>query len=211
MKKHRTVWGLVAAALGVTLLLVGVATASNMGFKFVPQIPGTAGHNAYNLSLPWNNNYTDAVSLYGDLGSGIQSVAKFESNSTLSSWLGPGSFTTNFTVKKGESYIVYGSGSGQTPVIVGSHDPSFTFTFAKGATNAAAPYHQTYTKASDLFNAINSTCGTKLTSVARFENNSTLSSWLGPGSFTTDFGLTLGQGVLVYTNSDCTGFVWAHY
>lgn len=40
MRKHRTIWGLVAAVAGVTLLLGGVATASNMGFKFVPQVPG---------------------------------------------------------------------------------------------------------------------------------------------------------------------------
>ena len=207
MKKHRTVWGLVAAALGVTLLLVGVATASNMGFKFVPQIPGTAGANAYNLSLPWNNNYTSSVDLLTDIA-GAQGVAQFSPDAKLTTWY-PGGGTT-FSVSKGEAYIVFGSGAGQTPVIVGSHDPSFTFSFVAGkAKNVSAPYHQTFTNAVQLLTDLNTKCPSAISSVAKFTPDSKLVSWY-PGGGTT-FDLTLGQGVIVFAQSNCNGYVWPHY
>lgn len=206
MKKHRTVWGLVAVVAGAALLLGGAAVASNMGFKFVPQIPGTAGNNAFNLSLPWNNNYTNAASLFNDIP-GCSRVSKFNTNSTLSSWNAGGGM--NFTIVKGEAYIVFGAGSGQTPVIVGSHDPNFTFSFPNGAYNASAPYHQTYTNASALFTALQGTCPTQVVRVSKFNANSTLSSWNAGGGM--NFNLDLGAGVLVFTNAPCSGFVWAHY
>lgn len=208
--KKQLIRGLVAGVAGIVLLVGGVATASNMGFKFVPNIPA---NGAFNLSLPWNNNYTDAASLFDDIATAgtIGQVTKFESNGSLSSWQGPGSFTTNFPVVKGEAYLVYGGASVVNPVIVGSHDPNYTFTFAPGASNAAAPYHQTYVDAAGLFDAIAATCPGSLSQVTKFESNGSLSSWQGPGSFTTNFPLTLGEGVLVYTTANCSGFVWAHY
>ena len=209
MKKHRTVWGLVAAALGVTLLLVGVATASNMGFKFVPQIPGTAGANAYNLSLPWNNNYTDANSLLTDMP-GVARVSKFSAAGTLVNWLGALG-GTDFPVAKGEAYIVYGSGSGQTPVIVGSHDPSFTFTFTAGQSfNASAPYHQTLTSADGLYQSLSTSCPNAIARVSKFSSAGTLVNWLGPLGG-TNFGLDLGMGVIISAKANCSGYVWPHY
>lgn len=215
MKRNRTLWGLVAALAGIALLLGGVAVASNMGFKFVPDMPVAAGGNAYNLSLPWNNNYTDASSLFNDIAvyGPVQRVTRFEANSTLTSWLGPGSGTTNFALTKGQAVIVYAglAGGNLRPVIVGSHDPNFTFTFSPGAFDASAPYHQTYTNAAGVFDAIAATCPGKVQRVVKYEPNSTLTSWLGPASGTTNFPLALGQGVIVYVNSTCAGFVWAHY
>lgn len=106
MTTRRTLWGLVAALAGIALLLGGVATASNMGFKFVPQIPGTVNANAYNLSLPWNNNYTNADSILKDVP-GLQRVARMEPNAKFTSWTG--SAGTNFPVVKGTAYVVVGS------------------------------------------------------------------------------------------------------
>lgn len=210
MKKHRTVWGLVAVVAGVALLLGGVATASNMGFKFVPQIPGTAGNNAFNLSLPWNNNYTDAKSLFNDLGAGIQRVARLEANSKFTSWNGPNG-GNNFPIVKGSAYLVYGSGAGQTPVIVGSHDPNFTFNFVAGqAYNAAAPYHQTLTDAKGLFNSIAAACPGAVQRVTKIGANSKFTSWNGPNGG-ANFNLDLGMGVVVYTGAPCNGYVWPHY
>lgn len=208
--KKQLIRGLIAGVAGIALLVGGVATASNMGFKFVPNIPANA---AFNLSIPWNNNYTDAASLYDDIATAgsIDRVTKFQNNSTLTSWLGPGSFTDNFPIVKGEAYIVYGGGSIVNPVIVGSHDPNFTFSFPAGATNAASPYHQTYVDAAGVFDAIAATCPGNLERVSRFQSGSTLTSWLGPGSFTDNFPLTLGEGVIVFTTAACNGFVWAHY
>ncbi len=214
MRRNRTIWGLVAALAGFALLLGGVAVASNMGFKFVPNLPVGAGANQFNLSLPWNNNYTDAASLFNDLAlyGGISNVTKFEENAVLTDWLGPGSFTVNFPITKGAAYIVGATGGLPVhPVIVGSHDPNFTFTFNAGTFNAAAPYHQTYVDAKDVFNAVAATCPGKVTAVSRFEAGATLTDWLGPGSFTVNFPLTLGEGVIINVNSSCAGFVWAHY
>lgn len=209
MKKHRTVWGLVAAALGVTLLLVGVATASNMGFKFVPQIPGTAGANAYNLSLPWNNNYTDANSLLTDM-SGTIRVARFTPTGGLVNWLGAGG-GTNFTVTKGEAYIVYGGSGGSQPVIVGSHDPSYTYTFTAGQSlNASAPYHQTLTSADGLFQSLTASCPNAISRVSKFSATGGLVNWLGSGGG-TNFSLDLGMGVIISAKANCSGYVWPHY
>lgn len=209
MRKHR----ILIATLVLGLFAVGsVAVASNMGFKFVPQIPGTAGANAFNLSLPWNNQYTNAASLFTDLGgaaAGIQRVVKYTTAGTLQTYNGT-PLSTNFNLSKGEAYIVFGSGSGATPVIVGSHDPNFTHTFAAGATNAAAPYHQTYTNAAGLFTAINTACPGKLQRIVRYTPQATLQTYNGT-PLSTNFNLVLGEGVLVFVNADCTGFVWAHY
>lgn len=209
MRKHRTVWGLVAAVAGIALLVGGVATASNMGFKFVPQIPGTAGANVFNLSLPWNNNYTNADSLFTDIA-GCERVARVTSSGGFSSWLGFGVGGDNFTVVKGEAYVVGGGPSGNTPVIVGSHDPNFTFSFNPGVFNASAPYHQTYTNADGVFVAIQGTCP-GLSRVARITPSGGFSSWLGFGVGGDNFALQLGTGVVVDVSAACSGFVWAHY
>ncbi len=216
MRRNRAIWGLVAALAGFALLLGGVAVASNMGFKFVPDLPVAAGANGYNLSLPWNNNYTNADSLLVDMQvyGAIDSVAKFETNSATTNWFGFGVGGVNFALTKGEAYIVY-AGAGNPgnvhPVVVGSHDPNFTFTFPAGAFNAAAPYHQTYTTADGVLVAIQTACPGKIDSVARFETNSATSAWFGFGVGGVNFPLTLGQGVIVNANSSCAGFVWAHY
>lgn len=211
MRKHRTVWGLVVAVAGIAILLGGVATASNMGFKFVPQIPGSSGHNAFNLSLPWNNNYTDARSLFNDLGAGIVKVAKIGTDSKFVPWSGPGG-GTDFPIVKGAAYVVYGSGAGQTPVIVGSHDPNFTYNFpANQAYNAAAPYHQTLTDARGLYNSLNAACPNNINKVAKVGNDSKFVPWSGPGGG-TPFNLDLGMGVVVYAKgTGCNGYVWPHY
>jgi len=213
MKRNRTVWGLVAALAGVALLLGGVAVASNMGFKFVPVIPGAAVLNAFNLSLPWNNNFTNAASLFDGVAAygPISAVQKFGADSSLAAWYGPGTFSNNFTINKGEAYIVSGAGPGDVhPVIVGSHDPNFTMTFVAGATNASAPYHQTYVNAAGLFDAVKATCP-NLASVQKFGADSSLAAWYGPVTYSNNFALDLGMGVIVNTTTQCAGFVWAHY
>jgi len=203
----------VAALAGVALLLGGVAVASNMGFKFVPVIPGAVGASAFNLSIPWNNNFTNAAALYDGIAAygPVSSVQKFTPDSSLAGWTGPNSYSTNFTVAKGEAYIINGAGPGDVhPVIVGSHDPNFTMTFVAGATNASAPYHQTYVNAAGLFDAVKATCP-NLQSVQKFTPDSALAGWTGPNSYSTNFALDLGMGVIVNSTTQCAGFVWAHY
>lgn len=214
MKKHRTVLGLVAALAGIALLLGGVATASNMGFKFVPQIPGTTNANCYNLSIPWNNNYTDAQSLLVDIqGTGTKPtrVAKMESDTKLTSWYGDDG--VNFSIAKGEAYLVFGATGGHTPVVVGSHDPNFTFNFVSGqAFNASAPYHQTFTDAQGLLADLRAKAGGAPTSfprVAMFETSAKLTSWYGDDG--VNFPLSLGMGVVIFPATNLNGYVWPHY
>lgn len=204
----RTVWGIAAVVAGLALVVSGVATASNMGFKFVPQIPGAAGANAFNLSLPWNNNYTDAKSLIDDIP-GAEKVVRVESNGAFTNWI-PGLGGTRFPIVKGDAYLVYGTGAGQTPVIVGSHDPNFTFNFTPGLKNAGAPYHQTLTDARSLINSLNGHCSGAFDKVVRIEPTSAFTNWI-PGLGGTNFPLELGKGVLISATANCNGYVWPHY
>ena len=207
MTKHRTVWGLVAGIAVVALVVGGLAVASNMGFKFVPNIPS---NGAFNLSLPWNNNYSNAQSLLTDLRSGgdVTRVAKFNANSTLTSW--DGESGVNFAIEKARSYIAYGGTNGATPVIVGSHDPNFTIDIGGNqAFNAAAPYHQTFSNAQALLTDLRDKGG-DVTRVAKFNTNSTLTSWDGESG--VNFSLDLGMGVVIYTGGGgVNGYVWPHY
>ena len=209
MTKFRTVWGLVAGIAVVALVVGGLAVASNMGFKFVPNIPS---NGAFNLSLPWNNNYAKAEDLRKDIASygPVDRVSRYNADSTLSNWNGkpPGK---NFAIAKGEAYIVFGGNGGVQPVIVGSHDPNFTINIAAGdAFNAAAPYHQTLNKAEDLRKDIESQFPGSVDRVARYNSDSTLSNWNGkpPGK---NFDLALGSGVIIFAKSAISGYVWPHY
>lgn len=208
MKKQ--VWGIVAVIAGLAVLVGGVATASNMGFKFVPSMQSG---KAYNLSLPWNNNYTNAESIFSDVG-GLDRVARVTTSGGYSSWLGLGNGGDNFPVAKGEAYVLFTAAAllPPTPVVVGSHDPNYTYNFPTGAYNAAAPYHQTYQVAQDLFAALGTSCPTQLDRVARVDDDTAaFVSWLGLGNGGDNFPMTLGKGVVVFMTAPCNGFVWAHY
>ena len=211
---NRYLKGILAGLAGVALLVGGFATASNMGFKFVPNI---AANQAFNLSMPWNNNFTKANQLFNDLvgqDPDVQRLSKFNSNATLSSWLTGSLPSANFNVVKGESYIVRaGAGPVSAAVVVGSHDPSFTFSFtANQSFNAAAPYHQTFTKVNQLFNDLNTRLGAgSISRVSKFNSNSTLSSWLSGSLPASNFNLDLGMGVVILPAQTKSGYVWPHY
>lgn len=215
MKKFRTVWGIAAALIGVALLAGSVTTASNMGFKFVPNVPNTAGNNSFNLALPWNNNYTNSENFQADLGPALERVAKVQGNTKLLSWFGNGEGGGSFfNLTKGEAYLIF-SKTGQTlqPVIVGSHDPSFTFSFtANQAFNAAAPYHQTLTNSEQLISDLRTQLSGGITRVAQIQANTKLLSWFGNGQGGGNFfQLDLGKGVLIFPSANKSGYVWPHY
>lgn len=210
MKRFNKVQGLVAAAVGVALLAGGLATASNMGFKFVPNI---AANQFFNLSLPWNNNYTNAASLLSDLP-GSNRVTRYNGNGTVTDWFAGGNPLNNFPIVKGDAYIVRAGGSGvNTAVVVGSHDPAFTFSFTAGQfRNTAAPYHQTLTKASQLLADLQTQMGaTSVNRVTRYNSNGTVTDWFAGGNPLNNFNLTLGMGVIVRGQNGGSGYVWPHY
>ncbi|RMG43654.1 MAG: hypothetical protein D6718_11700 [Acidobacteria bacterium] len=208
---------MLAAGVAVGAMLVGGLTvASNMGFKFVPNV---GAGTAFDLSLPWNNNYTKANELYNDIKSqdpDIDRVSKFNSNASLTNWSQGSSPSANFAVNKGEAYIVFAKNTGpiDQAVIVGSHDPNFTLDFLAangGWNNAAAPYHQTFTKANELFNDLTSQYGSAIDRVSKYNSNASLTNWQSGAPPSANFTLDLGMGVLIHATSDATGYVWPHY
>jgi hypothetical protein len=197
--------GLIALLAGAALIVGGFAVASNMGFKFVPDI---AAGNAFNLSLPWNNNYTDAESLRSDLGA--DQVTQVDTASNFISWLG--STGTNFDILPKEAYIAFApEANGIQPVVVGSHDPNATIDFAAGEfQNLSAPYHQTLTTAAELFDDIENQLGAgTVEQVTMIDQDTNFISWIGNSG--TNFDLGLGMGVLVKAASTAGGYQWPHY
>lgn len=210
MTKSRMVRAALATVGAFALILGGVAVASNMGFKFVPNVGG--GDN-FNLSLPWNNNYPNVADLFNDLP-GVQSVSRFNANATLTTWQNGTPAAGNFGLSKGDAYIAVAGGGGiSTAVIVGSHDPNFTLDFAGGDNrNVAAPYHGTHARVADFFNDLNSQLGAgAVQSVSRFNANATLTSWQNGTPSAGNFTLNLGEGYIVLANSGGTGYVYPHY
>ncbi|GAB4224800.1 MAG: hypothetical protein Kow0062_26930 [Acidobacteriota bacterium] len=210
MKRNRVIWGLLAGVAAVALMVGGTAVASNMGFKFVPNI---GANEFFNLSLPWFNNYTKANELFNDLP-GASRISKINPNGSRTSWFNGASFTQNFDVIKAEGYVVEAGGSGvNSAVIVGSHDPNFTLTFNAGEFfNAAAPYHQTFTKANELFNDMNAQMGaTAIARISKINANGAQTSWFNGASFSQNFTLDLGMAVIVESQDGGSGYVWPHY
>ncbi len=209
----RSVKALVVGLAGIMLLVGGLATASNMGFKFVPNVP--AG-KAFNLSVPWNHNYpatANADDIFNDgvaMDSDLANIQKFTNNSKLVTW-STGSLPPAPTIAKGEAAIVNAKATGaiQGWVIVGSHDPNFQYTFPDKAFNAAAPYHQTFTKAHQLFNDLK-TQFPAVQNIQKFNENSKLLTW-STGSLPPAFDLTLGMGVIVNTSGGAGPYTWPHY
>src|SRR5262245_24950486 len=161
MAKHMKLW-----VLGALILVVGgTALASNMGFKLVPNI--NAGAQNFTLSLPINNNYTNAQSLFNDLsascpgalsgtGGKVERIVPSAGGKTRQTWSAAGG--TNFAIAKTEGYIVQ-TATGTTcttAVIVGSHDPALAYSFATPSINylVSIPYHTTAQNARDLFLSI---------------------------------------------------------
>jgi hypothetical protein len=211
MKKFTKAQGLVAVAVGALLLAGGLATASNMGFKFVPSV---GANQFFDLSLPWNNNYTNAASLLTDI-TGATRVSRYNPTGTVTDWFSGAAPANNFTIVKGDAYIVRAGGSGiSSAVVVGSHDPAFTFSFtANQFRSASAPYHQTLTKASQLLSDMQTQMGANSVSrVSRYNATGTLTDWFSGAAPANNFNLTLGMGVIVRGGSaGGSGYVWPHY
>jgi len=211
MTKSRIVRGVLASLVGVALLAGGLATASNMGFKFVPSI----GANQYfNLALPWNNNYTKASQLLNDLPNVVR-VSKYTAAGGVLDWFHGAPLSNNFALAAGEAYIAKaGASASNTAVIVGSHNPNFTFTFpANQYFNAAAPYHQTFTKASQLLNDIGTHLGANAVArVSKYTATGGLLDWFHGAPMSNNFNLDLGMGVIIKGGSTGgSGYVWPHY
>lgn len=211
MKQNRKLWGIVAGLAALALLVGGTSVASNMGFKFVPNV---GANEFFNLSLPWNNNYAKAVELFNDLPGSV-AVTRINPNNSKTTWSTGAPTTANFDVVSGEGYVVQAGGSGvTTAVIVGSHNPNQTLDFAANEFfNAAAPYHQTHTKVVDLFTDLNNQLGdpSAIVGVTRINPNNSKTTWSNGAPTTANFDLTLGAAVVIQAGAGGSGYVWPHY
>ena len=106
MAKQRKLW-----VVGVLLLAAcGAAVASNMGFKFVPNITQSGPQKQYTISFPLNNNYANANAVLTDIPAGCSAVSVIRivpspGGATRNAWLAPGT-GVNFPVTIGEAYLV---------------------------------------------------------------------------------------------------------
>ena len=198
--------GWLAVVVGAALLIGGVAIASNMGFKYTTDIQAD---ESFNLSLPWNNNYTTAEDLRTDLGA--DRVSKVRTDATFQNWF-PGSFGNNFDTVAKEAYVVTAGGTAIQEHVVRSHDPTATIDLtADEAKNVAAPYHQTLTTANELFQDIEGQLGAEtLDRVSKIRADATFQNWF-PGSFGNNFDLDLGMGVVVFAKATAGGYQYPHY
>ena len=188
----------VILTLGLALVLAagGLATASNMGFKFVKSYAGV-GTNT--LSLPYfQSQFTLAQGLYNDI-TGASSVCKINANETRDCWLGDFTGSPNFSINNQNAYTVDTAGN-TTQVLVGSHNPSLALTLTAGGTNfKSLPYHMTYTKAQLIYNDI-----TGATSVCKINPNETRDCWLGDFTGSPNWTPVIGEGVVITVSGNTT-------
>jgi len=199
--------------LAITALLMAivstVAIGSNMGFKIA--IPFTSGQTKF-VSIPYYNSYTNADSLRNDINASIGGTCTvYRYNGTVwQRWAGGGLGQVNFTITPGEAYRVLPAATG-TWVVVGSHNPSMSFSFTAGATQfISVPYHTTATDASSLRNEINAATGTTVT---LYNYNGTVwQRWAGGGLGQVNFLVTPGQALRVLpAGNSVTSWTPAHY
>lgn len=211
MAKHMKLW-----VVGALMLVVGGSViASNMGFKFVPNLNLSA--KSFAVSLPINNNYTNADSVFTDINASGCAAAKVEKvipssgASSRNTWVGFGTAAQNFTIAKGEGYIVEVNSSCTNWVIVGSHDPVFQYNFALANRSylVSVPYHTTATVANDLFLSIPS--ASKVERIIPSNGASSRNTWVGFGTAAQNFSVAIGESYIVEVSTGGINWTPAHY
>jgi hypothetical protein len=150
---------MVCAAATIMPLLGGLVLASNMTFKFVPAIP-TADPQVYDVSIPLVNNYANLADIFNDIDSSpgclAAQVTVFNPDQSTCSWTG--SLSCNQPYQPGQLVRVSVFSAGCSGwVIVGAHNPGFSYSFPTADPDVygvSIPYHTTAMNLSDLFNEI---------------------------------------------------------
>lgn len=210
MAKHMRVW-----VVGALLLAVGgMVVASNMGFKWVPDL--NTGGVYYAVGIPLNHNYTNADSILADVnGSGcsaafVEKVVPSAGGAVRRTWSGSGTADQNFPVAAGEGYFVQVNSSCGTWTIVGSHNPSFQYNFSTPgvAYLVGIPYHTTATVAEDLRLSIPNIAFVER--VVPSAGGAVRRTWTGSGTADQNFAVNIGEAYIVQVNS-ATTWTPAHY
>jgi len=206
MVKRMKLW--VAGAL--LLAVGGTVVASNMGFKFVPNLNQTG--KTFTISLPLNNNYTNASSVFNDINAScpgapqlVERMVPSAGGTVREDWNGTG---TDFTVNSNEGLIVVVNPTCTSWVIVGSHNPAYVYTFAQAGKNylTSIPYHTTATVANDLFTSIPS--AVLIERITPTAGGGIRQSWNGTG---VDFPVTIGESYVVVVGTAGTNWTPSHY
>jgi len=216
MAKRMKLW--VAGA--ILLAIGGTVVASNMGFKFVPNLNQTG--KIFTISLPLNQNYTDAESIRQDIdtscGAGtfnkIVKINPSAGGSSQSTWLGfgGGNYLVNGTpANRQQGYEVQVNNNCVNWVLVGSHDPAFVYNFPNAGQFylTTIPYHTTATRANDLFTSIPSI--NKIVKINVSAGASSQTTWLGFGGDAQNFTVKVGEAYIIQVNSANTTWTPAHF
>jgi hypothetical protein len=212
MAKRMKLW--VAGAL--LLAVGGTVMASNMGFKFVPNL--NQANRVFTLSLPLNQNYTNADSVFQDINascpgaaSKIERIDPSPGGTIRVTWVGFGSAPQNFPIAKGEGYMLEVFSNCTTWAVVGSHDPAYVYNFptAGEVYLTSIPYHTTATVAHDLFTSIPS-CG-KVERIVPSSGGTLRTTWVGFGSPAQNFPVKVGESYIVEVGTAGTSWTPAHY
>jgi len=184
------------------MLVIGVAAiASNMGFKI--DISLKAGGASNWVSLPYHNQYTDAASIFTDVGVATQVSRWDNTTNTFQTYGARGGI--DFSIDPGQAYLVKVSVN-KDWIVVGSHNPSLALSLqAGGASNwISVPYHTTAADAADLFSQI-----PNVSQLSRWDNTTnTFQTYGARGGI--NFPITKGEGVLVKVTS-AASWTPAHY
>lgn len=208
--------------LAVALATVGVATASNMGFKFVKAY--LALPNINTVTLPYfQSQFANADAVWSDLPNltpGVDEVTRLTTSSLSETWTGSfgagGSGGTNFALEVGRPLFIKKQSAGNH-VIVGSHNPAFSFSLlALPSINPISlPYHATYLDADDVWLDLpNLIPGT--TEVFHFTPSNISETWTGSfgsgGAGGTNFPIVIGEAIVVKGTGACAScWVPDHY
>jgi hypothetical protein len=205
MTKHMKLLWVTGA---IVLAVGGAALASNMGFKFVPNI-ATADPDVYDISIPDNNNYGTLSDIYNDIstspGCTAASVTVFNPDQSSCTWAGD--FTCDQPYVPGQGIRVTTAGACTGWVIVGSHNPALVRTFSladPSIFDESVPYHTTATDLATLFAEIPNAA-----SVTVFNPDQSSCTWAG--DFTCNVALAIGQGVRVTVSVAGTNWTPSHY
>ena len=206
MAKRTKLW--VAGAL--LLAVSGAAVASNMGFKFVPNLNQT--NKTFTISLPLNQNYANASAVFNDIQASGCTAAKVErmvpsaGGALRQTWTSVGGI--NFSIAKGEGYIVEVGATCTNWVVVGSHDPAFVYNFSQTGKSylTSIPYHTTATTASDVFASIPS--ASKVERIVPSSGGALRQTWTSVGG--TNFAVGIGEAYIVEVSA-ASSWTPAHY
>ncbi len=216
---RRPKWAVLTS--GVALLLVaGVVTAGNMGFKFNRVLlgPGSSLSGTNLLALPFHlqNGMVTAQDLIDDIaayGGSVASVGQFQSNcDCIRTYDGVSGY--NFPLEKGRGIYLQMKADFEY-LIVGTHDPDAVIALeGPGASSSSGthvyslPYHTTAADADDLIDELVS-YGAAVVSVSKFVS-STDSFVTYTGASGVAFALEPTEAYKVQLASDVV-FTPSHY